>query len=124
MGEEGVALEDRVDLALVGGEVGDVAAVEEDAAGVRLLEAGREAQHGRLAAAARAEEGEELALLDLEGDVVDGLDGAEALGDAAELQELSQRRDAPLSSRPLHYEKNPREIQLRRLRPDPIFSIC
>ncbi len=34
------------------------------------------------------EQGEELALLDAEGDAVDGLDGAEALGDAAELEEI------------------------------------
>ncbi len=87
VGEEGVALEDGVDLALVGGEAGDVAAVEEDAAGVGLLEAGGQAQHGRLAAAARAEKREELALLEAEGDVVDGPDGAEPLGNAAEFEE-------------------------------------
>ena len=97
VGEEGVALEDGVDLALVGRQVGDVAAVEEDAAGVGLLEAGGQAQHGRLAAAARAEEGEELALPEPEGDVVDGPDGAEPLGDAAEFEEAC--------SKPLHYRR-------------------
>jgi hypothetical protein len=51
--EEGVVLEDEADLALAGGHVGDVVAVEEDAAAalVRELEPGDDAKERRLARA-------------------------------------------------------------------------
>ena len=128
VGEEGVALEDGVDLALVGGQFGDVPAVQEDPAGVGPLEAGGDPQHGRLAAAARAEEGEELALLDLEADVVDGLDGAEPLGDPAEFKKFAHpavllygaspyksskitRAAAAIEKNPPHYGINPPHFQ-------------
>ena len=87
--EEGVALEDRVDLAAVRRQRGDVLAVQEDAPGVGRLEAGQHAQQRRLAAAARPEQREELALLDPERDGVHGPQGAEALRDALELEEAS-----------------------------------
>src|SRR5581483_3868239 len=60
--EQRVRLEDHPHVALVGGDAGDVLAVDEDAAAVRTVEACDEAQRGRLAAARRAEEREELAL--------------------------------------------------------------
>ena len=88
--EQGVALEDGVDLALFGGEVRDVLAVEEDAPRIRALEPGGDAQHRRLAAAARTEEGEDLAFPDLERNVGDGLNGPEPLRDASKFQELVQ----------------------------------
>ena len=70
--EQRVVLEDRVDVALVGRQPGDVLALELDRALGRLLEAADHPQRRGLAAAARAEEAEELAVADLEVDVVDG----------------------------------------------------
>ena len=70
--EQRVVLEDRVDVALVGRQPGDVLALELDQPGRRLLEAADHPQGRRLAAAGRPEEAEELAVLDLEVDVVDG----------------------------------------------------
>ena len=50
------------------------------------LEAGDHAQQRGLAAARRTEEADELALLDVERDVVERREGAEALGDALDAQ--------------------------------------
>src|SRR5262249_37419179 len=57
---------------------------EQDAAAVGQLEARDHAKARRLAAAARPEQGEELALGDLERHVVDRAVAAEVLGDALE----------------------------------------
>ena len=57
--EQRVALEHRVHRALVRLLVGDVLAADQDAAGRRLLEPGHQAQRRGLAAAGRAEQGEE-----------------------------------------------------------------
>src|SRR4051794_8274434 len=70
--EQGVVLEYGVDVALERREPGDVLALELDQAGGGLLEAADHPQGRRLAAAGRAEQAEELPLLDLEVDVVDG----------------------------------------------------
>jgi hypothetical protein len=77
--DEGVVLEDEVDGATVGGEGGDVLVFDDDVAGVAVLEAGDHAEEGGLAAAAGAQEGEELAAADVERDVVGGGDVAEVL---------------------------------------------
>src|SRR4029079_7373466 len=61
MREEGVVLEDSVDVAAVGRRIGDVGAVQEDLAGGRLLEAGDHPEGSGLPAARRPEEREELA---------------------------------------------------------------
>ena len=84
VGEEGVVLEDRVDVALVRRQPGDVLAAQLDEAARRLLEAADHAQRGRLAAARGAEEREELPAADLEVDAVDGDDITEALRDVDE----------------------------------------
>ena len=84
VGEERVALEDRVHVAPVRREPGHVLVAEEDAALVRLLEAADHPQRRRLAAARRAEQREEAAALDLERDVVHGDDVVEPLRDALE----------------------------------------
>ena len=88
VGEEGVVLEDHVDRALVGRIVGHVDRAQLDAAAGRLLEAADHAQGRGLAAARRAEEGEELAGHDLQRDGVDGDDVVESLrdGDKADLR--------------------------------------
>ncbi len=82
--EEGVVLEDGVDVALVRRQPGDVLALELDQPGRRLLEAADHPQRRRLAAARGPEQREELAVLDLEVDVVDRDDVAEAFGDVDE----------------------------------------
>ena len=53
-----------------GGKRGGRRALDRDAAGVGLLQGGDQAQHRALAAAARAEDGDELAVADLERHVV------------------------------------------------------
>ncbi len=82
--EEGVLLEDHVDRPSVGRDRRDVVPLQDDTPHVGLLEAGDHAQRRRLAAAARAEQREELPLADLERHVVHGRDSTEALADAAE----------------------------------------
>ena len=54
-----------------GGRLRHVALVDEDRAVVDLLEAGEHAQAGRLAATGGADEDEELAVLDLQVELVD-----------------------------------------------------
>ena len=61
--EQAVGLEDHSHVALVGRRPRDVLAVDDDAAGVGLVEAGDEAQRSRLAAPGRAEQRDELARL-------------------------------------------------------------
>src|SRR6185369_13556636 len=65
----------------------DVLAVQQDAAFIRLLEAGDHAQKRGLAAARWAEETEEFLVHDLDAEIVDRNDRAEALGDAFDLQQ-------------------------------------
>ena len=76
---EGVGLEDHGEAAVGGAGLGDVAAVDGDAAGGGAVEAGDEAQQRGLAAAGGADEDHELAVRDVEGDVADDLGGAEGL---------------------------------------------
>jgi hypothetical protein len=75
-------------LSWVGRQRGDVASVQEQAAGVGLLESGQEAQERGLAAAAGAEQRKELAGAHAEGDAIHGLDAAKALGDAFEFEKI------------------------------------
>ena len=84
VGEQRVLLEDHVHGASVRQHVRDVVAVQQHAAGVGALEARDHAERRRLPAAAGAEQREELAVADLERDVVDGGVAAEALADALE----------------------------------------
>src|SRR5262245_52381863 len=82
VGEERVTLEDGVDRALVGRRLGHIDAVEQDLTVGGLLEPGEHAQRGGLAAARGAEQGEELARLDLEVDAVDRSDAVELLAES------------------------------------------
>ena len=70
VGEQRIGLEHHADIALVGLQPGDVLAADDDRAGGRLLEAGDHAQHRRLAAARRSEEGDELAGADIEVEIL------------------------------------------------------
>ena len=77
--EQGVALEDRVDVPLVGRHLGDVDAVEHDVPARRTLEAGDHAQRRRLSAAGGPDHREELARRHLQVDAVHGDDVCELL---------------------------------------------
>ena len=70
---ERVVLEDHRDVALLRRHVVDDAAADRDRAVGDVLEPGDHAQRGRLAAARRADEHEELAVRDVERQVEDGL---------------------------------------------------
>ena len=106
MGKQGVALEHGVDGALIGRQMLDRLAFEENFAGRRLLEAGDEAQKCRLAAARGAEKGEEFVLLDGDGNFVQGpyavLALPEDLGHAARFDrcDIRQNGDLPIVSLP------------------------
>ena len=82
--EQRVVLEHEPDLALAGVRVRHVAAVQRDAAVIDLGQAGDRAQQRALAAAARSEQHEKLAVLDVERDVVDDGLVLIALGDLVE----------------------------------------
>ena len=82
--EQRVVLEHEADAAVAGRDPGDVPAVQRDAAVVHLDEAGDGAQQGALAAAGGPEQDQELALLDLQRDVVDDRMRLIPLGDLVE----------------------------------------
>ena len=82
--EQGVVLEDRVHVPLERRKPRHVLALELDQAAGRLLEPADHPERGRLAAAGRAEEAEELAVTDLEVDLVDRHLVAELLDDIDE----------------------------------------
>src|SRR5207342_3701898 len=84
VGEQGVVLEDRVHVALVRGEVGDVLAAEQHPAGGRGLEPRDHPEAGGLARSGGTEHREELTLADLEVDAVHGDHVAEPLDDRFE----------------------------------------
>ena len=81
---QGVALEDHRDVAILRGDVVDDALADLEVALGDLLEAGDHPQAGGLAAAGRADQDHELAVLDLEVEVLDGGEVAEALPDVIE----------------------------------------
>src|SRR5207249_5936130 len=70
MAEERVVLEDEADVAVADGGAGHVLVRVEDRSRVRRLEAGNDAEEGRLAGAGRAEEREQRAARDLEAHLV------------------------------------------------------
>jgi hypothetical protein len=78
--EQGVVLEDGVDVALEGRPGGDLHPAQVDGALAGQLEAGDHAQGGGLARPRGPEEGEQLALADVEVDPVNGRDLPVALG--------------------------------------------
>jgi hypothetical protein len=64
--KEREVLKDEVDGTLVGGGEGDVHAVDDEVAGVGVLESGDHAKEGGLAAPAGTQEGKELSAADVE----------------------------------------------------------
>ncbi|GAA3216905.1 hypothetical protein GCM10020256_19520 [Streptomyces thermocoprophilus] len=100
--EEGVGLEHRVHGPLVRRQRGDVLVAEVDGAAAGFLQAGDHAQGGGLAAAGRAEQGEEGALRDGQVERVHGGEGAVRLADSGEADVAAvvcglHRRHAPVS---------------------------
>ena len=93
--EQGVVLEDRVDVALVRRDAGDRPAGQEDLALGRLLEAGDHPEGRRLAAAGRAEEARERRRRDRQVHPVDRDDVAEPLRDADHLDVRVARAPSP-----------------------------
>ena len=93
--EQRVVLEDGVDVAVVGRRARDVLSAEQHRTARRQFEPGDHAQHGGLARPRRPEQREELALADLEVDVVDRDDlvgvVAVATEGLAEAHELDRR---------------------------------
>ena len=79
-----VVLEDEPDPAVLRRDTRDVLLGEKHLAAVRLLESGDDAQQGRFAASARTEQRDQRPGLDLERDVVEGGEVAEALGDVTD----------------------------------------
>jgi len=70
MGKQGVLLEDRVDLPLMGRHVVDPRAVKEHVARGGLLKAADDAQHGGLAAPGGAQQREKFLIVDIQVNVV------------------------------------------------------
>ena len=62
-------------------------ALEDDAAGACRQAAGDDLHQRRLASAIVAEKGHHFAAADIEADVLQGFDGAEALGDVLEMKQ-------------------------------------
>ena len=90
-----VVLEDHRDVALLRRRLGDVVAADRDVAVGDVLEPGDHPQQRRLAAAGRADEHDELALVDLQVDGVDRLDAVRV-----DLRDLVERDPAHACSPP------------------------
>ena len=88
VGEEGIALEHRIDGALVGGEQGNILAVEQNLPARGEVEARDHAQRRRLSAARGAEEGDELTLVDVKADIVDDEGVVVILDDVLEFDDV------------------------------------
>ena len=96
---EGVVLEDHRDVSILRRQIGDLLAVDEELAGGDLLQARQDPEDRGLAAPGRADEDHELAVLDLQRDVVHGDHVvAEDLRDAVE--DDLRHRSTLLPSRP------------------------
>src|SRR5690606_30866399 len=121
---ERVILEYEGDIALGHRPSGSILSIERDAARIRLLEAGDEAERGCLARACWAEEHEELAIGDLQRKVVYGEVGAEALADTVE-GDFSHRSRPQTNVERLAGSRR-EEVGLRcvELCPDPVAGVA
>ena len=84
--EQRVVLEHHADVAALRRLAGDFLAIEQDPSRIRIFEAGHAAQRGGLAAAARAEQRDELAFGGGEVEVMDRRNAVEGLPEAVEYQ--------------------------------------
>ncbi|MNH47454.1 hypothetical protein D3C79_1106940 [compost metagenome] len=71
MRKQGVLLEHHADVACVGGDAGDRAAVDQDLAAGHVLEAGEHHQASGLAGAGGTEQGDEFALGHIQIEILD-----------------------------------------------------
>ena len=90
VGEQREVLERHADVARLGADADDRAAVDLDVAGIGLVHAGDQAQQDRLAGAGSAEDHDRLAALDAERDALEHRLLAESLGDLVE-HEIAHR---------------------------------
>src|SRR5690348_16574975 len=77
VGEQAVGLEHHTHVALVRRHVGDVAIVDQHSSGVGAVESAQDPERGRLAAAGRTEQRDQLAVLDLQVEVSKRCDSRE-----------------------------------------------
>src|SRR5690606_20822872 len=95
MRKERIGLEHHVGEAAIGRDAGKVLTIEKDASLGRLLEASNHTHQCGLATARRSEKSEELLLVDMERQIIDGGKIAEALGDVKKFNEGFCRRVVP-----------------------------
>ena len=88
VGKQRIFLKDRVDAALVGRQVGDVAALKEHGAFRGIFKAADDAQRGRLAAAAGAQQSHKLLSAHIQVDVAQDPRAVKLLGYALEVDEM------------------------------------
>ena len=81
VGVQGVVLEDHGQVAVLGGQIVHGFPVDQKVSGCDVLQPDNHAQGRRLAAAGRADEDHELAVRDVQVDVVDGLETVPVLLD-------------------------------------------
>ncbi len=91
MREQRIALKHHVDRTPVRRHPREIDAVEQDATGIRPLEPGDQTQQRGLAAARGAEQREEFAVVNVEGELVERDEVAEPLGDAFDAQQRTRR---------------------------------
>jgi hypothetical protein len=97
--EQRIGLEHHVDRPLVGRHAGQILPSSMISPACRLLETGEHAQQRGLAAAGGAEQGEELAVIDIQRQIVDGGEIAEALGDVLDRNKRLGGRIGPRRKR-------------------------
>ena len=86
--KQGVALEDGVDIALIGRHVVDVLAHEDNVALVRSLKAADEAQRRGLAASRGTQKREKLVVIDIKTDIVQHGLPVKGFGDVVQLNDF------------------------------------
>ena len=109
VGEEGVALENGVDVALVRRNVVDALTEKEDVALIRRFKAANHAQGRGLAAAGRAEQRQKFVVVNVEVDAVENGLAVKLLADVAEFNDFFHVCVSPLCT------KNAAADQQRRL---------
>ena len=88
MGEQGIALEHGVHVALVGGHIVDVLPHEDNVPLIGALKPADEPQGGCLAAAGGTQQGEKLIVIDVQTDVVQHYLAVKGLGDVFQLDDF------------------------------------
>ena len=108
VGEEGVALENGVDVALVRRNVVDALTEKEDVALIRRFKAADHAQGRGLAAAGRAEQRQKFIVVNVEIDAVENGLAIKLLGDVPELNDFFHGCVSPFvhEKTPLHQQRS------------------